>query len=92
MPALLVIIILTMISALMFVDNRRKRLTAIDLQEKNDELTSLYEELTAQEEELRAQYEELEDNRQELIKESKKSIKELAYTDVLTGLNNRVYL
>ena len=91
LPALLVIIILTMISALMFVDNRRKRLTAIDLQEKNDELTSLYEELTAQEEELRAQYEELEDHRQELIN-SRRKYKELAYTDVLTGLNNRVYL
>ncbi len=91
LPAFIFIIVLMMISALMFVDNRRKRLTAIDLQEKNDELTSLYEELTAQEEELRTQYETLEGHRQELIK-SRKKYKELAYTDVLTGLNNRVYL
>ena len=91
LPALITIFVLMLISALMFVDNRRKHLTAIDLQEKNDELTGLYEELTAQEEELRAQYDELEKHRQ-VVMQSQKKYKELAYTDVLTGLNNRIYL
>ncbi len=90
-PALVVGVVMMMLSALMFVDNRRKHLAAIDLQEKNDELTGLYEELTAQEEELRAQYEELEDHRKALMR-SRKKYKELAYTDMLTGLNNRAYL
>ncbi len=80
--------LIVVVLALIF-DNHRRRLVELKLRSKNLELSGLFEELMSSEEELREQNQLLNQSRQALS-ESEKRYKELAYSDVLTGLNNRI--
>ena len=80
--------LIVVVMALIF-DNHRRRLVELKLRSKNLELSGLFEELMSSEEELREQNQLLNQSRQALS-ESEKRYKELAYSDVLTGLNNRI--
>ncbi|WP_175438296.1 EAL domain-containing protein [Fusibacter sp. 3D3] len=80
--------LMVIVVALVF-DNHRRRLVELKLRGKNLELSGLFEELMSSEEELREQNQLLSQSRQQLS-ESEQRYKELAYSDILTGLNNRI--
>ena len=90
-PVLLIISVLALFIALLVKDNRRLKDKDLELTEKNIELTAIYEEMAATEEELRCQYDQMILSQQQL-NESEERYRRLAYTDILTNLNNRLAL
>lgn len=89
MPFAVGLSFLSVIVMALIFDIRRRRLVELKLRSHNLELSGLFEELMTSEEELREQNQLLNQSRQALS-ESEKRYKELAYRDVLTGLNNRI--
>lgn len=87
-PAGAVVLLLAVVVLILMRDLRKLREKDRALELANDELTALYEEMAASEEELRYQYEQLHISQQALYT-SEERYRQLAYTDTLTGLNNR---
>jgi diguanylate cyclase (GGDEF)-like protein len=88
LPLFIILIVLTLISAVAIYDNIKRRAIERKLIEYNEEIAALYEEIYASEEELRDKYTEVERSN-EMLQESEERYKELAYTDMLTSLHNR---
>ncbi len=59
---LCIILVLTVISTILIVDNIKRRIMQKQLQDSHDEISATYEELTATEEELRNQYTTIEEH------------------------------
>lgn len=70
------------------MDMTDKMIAERELNYKHEELKSVYEELSASEEELQQQYDEIL-RQKNLLQNNEEYIKELAFTDTLTGLPNR---